>query len=107
MKDVVVVLVTCGKGAEARRIARTLVAERLAACVNIVPRIESIYRWKGRVERAREVLLAIKTTRRRYPALERRVRELHSYDLPEIVALPLHAGSASYLRWVAESVEPG
>lgn len=75
--------------------------EKLAACVNIVGApVESIYRWKGRVEQAREILLLVKTSRRRFRVLERRIRELHTYDVPEIVALPIADGSAEYLRWI-------
>jgi periplasmic divalent cation tolerance protein len=104
--DEVVVLVTSGSRKEARRIARTLVGEKLAACANIVGApVESIYRWKGRIETAREILLLVKTSRRHFRALERRIRELHSYDVPEIIALPIAAGSAGYLRWIEDSFQ--
>jgi periplasmic divalent cation tolerance protein len=103
--DEVVVLVTCRSRREARRIARTLVEEKLAACVNIAGApVESIYRWKGRVETAREILLLVKTSRRHFRALERRIRELHSYDVPEVIALPIAEGSAEYLRWIKDSL---
>jgi periplasmic divalent cation tolerance protein len=99
------VLVTCGSLKEARRIARAVVTKRLAACANIVlSRVESIYRWKGKVERAREFLMIIKTNSKRLPALEREVKRLHSYDVPEFIALPIAAGSSDYLRWLQESV---
>lgn len=105
MTGKVVVLVTCANRAEARKIARALVGKRLAACVNIVAgRVESVYRWKGKVERAQEILLVIKTTRARYAALEREVRRLHSYETPEVIALPIAAGSKAYLDWVSENV---
>jgi len=105
MTDKIVVLVTCGSANEARRMARTLVEGRLAACVNIVQTpLMSVYRWKGRVESAKEFLLLIKTTRGRFAALERGIRRLHSYDVPEIIALPVERGSLSYLAWLSESV---
>jgi periplasmic divalent cation tolerance protein len=101
-----IVLVTCGSRNEATKIARALVDGRLAACVNILSaRVESIYHWKGRTERAKEFLLVIKTTRRRVAALRREVERLHSYEVPEIIALPIVAGSPKYLRWIEESVE--
>jgi periplasmic divalent cation tolerance protein len=95
-----VVLITCGSIAEARRIARSVVKKKLAACANIVPGVESIYRWKGNVDRAREVLMILKTSAARLPELEREVKRLHSYDVPEFIALPIAAGSKEYLRWI-------
>src|SRR5258707_5105427 len=95
-----VVLVTCGSIGEARTIGRGVVAKKLAACANIVTGVESIYRWKGKVERAREVLVVIKTTAPRLPDLEREVNRLHSYDVPEFIVLPVVAGSREYLKWV-------
>jgi periplasmic divalent cation tolerance protein len=80
-----------------------VVEKRLAACANIVPSVESIYRWKGKVERAREVLVVIKTTANRLPALEREVKQLHSYDVPEFIVLPIIAGSRKYLAWLQQS----
>jgi periplasmic divalent cation tolerance protein len=101
----IVVLVTCGSVKEARTIARALVQGKLAACVNILPSaVESIYRWKGKVESAKEFLLVIKTARKQFAAVEFEVRRLHSYDVPEIVALPIASGSRDYLSWIAESV---
>lgn len=97
------VLVMAGSEDEAASIARTLVDERLAACVNIVGPARSIYRWRGAVEDAREYLLLIKTRARLYSSVERRVRELHSYDVPEVVALPFASGSHPYLEWLFES----
>jgi len=107
MTDKVVVLVTCGSAKEARRIARAVVEQKLAACVNVLDaRVESVYRWKGKVESAKEFLLLIKTSRRRLPALQKKIQQLHSYDVPEIVALPIVAGSRRYLAWVNDSVGP-
>jgi periplasmic divalent cation tolerance protein len=102
-----VVLVTCGTLTEARRIARVVVTKRLAACVNIVlSPVESVYRWKGKVEKAREHLLLIKTTSKLLAGLEREVKRLHSYGVPEFIALPITAGSREYLAWLGESVKP-
>jgi periplasmic divalent cation tolerance protein len=101
--DYVVVLVTCASAGEARRIARSVVTRRLAACVNVLPTpVESIYRWKGKVETAREVLLVIKSSRKRMAALRAEVQRLHSYEVPEIIALPIVAGSPAYLAWLAD-----
>ena len=100
-----IVLVTCANRAEARRIAQSVVQKRLAACVNILQSpVESIYRWKGKVESAREVLLIVKTTAKRLAPLEREVKRLHTYETPEFIVLPIVAGSREYLGWVAESV---
>lgn len=105
MTGKVVVLVTCETAKQARRIARALVDARLAACGNILEApVRSIYRWKGKVETAQECLLILKTSRRRFAALERVVKRLHSYDVPEIIALPIAAGSAEYLRWIEACV---
>jgi len=105
MTDKVVVLVTCGRAAEAGRIARTLVEKRLAACVNVpVVPVRSTYRWKGKVETAREHLLVIKTSRKRFPALRDEILRQHSYDVPEVLAVPIAAGSADYLAWLDESL---
>ncbi len=99
----IVVLVTCPTVAVGERIARQLVEERLAACVNLIPRVTSVYRWQGKLARDRETLLVIKSRRIRFPALARRVAALHPYSVPEIIALPVPAGSRAYLEWVAES----
>jgi periplasmic divalent cation tolerance protein len=107
MTDKVVVLVTCGSAQEARRIAKALIEQKLAACGNILNApVQSIYRWKGRVRSAREVLLVVKTSRRRFAALQKKIEQLHSYDVPEIVALPIAAGSRAYLAWLADSIRP-
>ncbi|MBI3474430.1 MAG: divalent-cation tolerance protein CutA [Acidobacteria bacterium] len=104
MTDKRVVLTTCGSAEEARRIAQQLVERRLAACVNIVPQIESVYRWKNEVESASEWLLLIKTTADAFDALRAAIKELHSYDVPECVAIAVEDGSAAYLEWIGESV---
>lgn len=100
----VVALLTASNGEEAGRLAEMMVGSRLAACVQILPEIESVYRWEGEVRREHEVLLLAKTTAARFPALAREVRALHSYETPEIIALPVAAASAPYLKWVVESV---
>lgn len=98
-------MVTCKSQREARRIASALVGSRLAACGNVLGTpVMSIYRWKGKVERAKETLLVLKSTRSTFPALEREVRRLHSYELPEIIALPVISGSKSYVAWIHENV---
>lgn len=99
------VLVTCSSLSEARKISRSIVQKHLAACVNIhSTKLESIYRWKGKVETAREYLLLIKTTGRRLKALEREVLRLHSYETPEFLVLPVSSGSRAYLRWLSSSM---
>jgi periplasmic divalent cation tolerance protein len=95
-----IVLVTCASMGEARRIGRSVVEKKLAACANIVAGVESIYRWKGRVERAREVLVVMKTSAGRLRKLESEVKRMHSYDVPEFVAVPIVAGSQEYLKWI-------
>jgi periplasmic divalent cation tolerance protein len=100
MIDVVLILTTVPDDARAETLARTLVEERLAACVNVHGPMTSIYRWKGEVEREAERQLIIKTTRDRVPALEARIKGLHSYELPEFVIVPIEGGSGAYLDWV-------
>ncbi len=103
----VVVLVTCGSRAEAQRIARRIVSQRLAACANLLETpLRSVYRWKGKVENARESLLLIKTSAKRLAALQAEVERLHSYDVPEFIALPIIAGSPAYLKWLSDCVAP-
>lgn len=99
----IVVLVTAADAEEAARIARALVEERLAACANVVGPIRSIYRWQGAIEDAAEHLIVIKARRGDFAALEARVRALHSYDVPEVLAVPVEAGSAAYLAWLDEA----
>ncbi len=102
---VIIVMVTCGSKREAERIARVTVKKRLAACGTAIgAKVHSTYRWKGRVESATETLLLLKTTLARFAKLEKDIRRIHSYDVPEIVAIPVVAGSARYLEWVADCV---
>jgi periplasmic divalent cation tolerance protein len=107
MTDKRIVLTTAGTAEEARKIAQALVERRLAACVNIVPQIESVYRWQGKVETAQEWLLVVKTTREKYERVCEAIRELHSYELPECVCLAIEDGSAAYLEWIGEAVGGG
>ncbi len=103
-RDVCVVLTTLPDAEAGERIGRALVEERLAACANVVPGVVSIYRWKGRLERSGEALVVLKTTRDRLEALQARVVELHPYDVPEVIALPVTGGHDPYLAWVCEEV---
>jgi len=103
--EFIVVYVTAGSAEEADRLAHTLVEEKLAACVNRIKAVQSVYRWHGRMERSDEELLIIKTRKDCFSALEKRVRELHSYDVPEVIAVPLVAGSAEYLSWLQDQVQ--
>jgi periplasmic divalent cation tolerance protein len=105
MTDKRIVLSTAGSRDEARKIARALVERRLAACVNIVAPVESVYRWQGEVENAEEWLLIIKTTAQAFSKVREAICELHSYDLPECVLLSIEDGSKTYLEWIGESVE--
>ena len=99
------VFVTCGSATEATRVAEALVEKRLAACVSMLQTpVKSIYRWKSKVERAKEVLLVAKSSRRNFPALVWEVKKIHSYETPEIIALPIVAGSVEYLRWMEEAM---
>jgi len=104
MTDNRVVLTTAGSREEARKIAHGLVEERLAACVNIVGQIESVYRWQGKVEQADEFLLIIKTTAAVLPRIQEAIRELHSYELPECVVITITDGSKKYMEWLEASV---
>ena len=101
MTDVVVILVTASSEEEAAAIGRALVAECLIACANVISGVRSIYRWEDGVSDETEWLLVLKTRRDRVGAVEARVRELHSYDVPEVIALPVIAGSSPYLAWIA------
>ena len=104
MTDARIVLTTTGSKAEAQKIARELVERRLAACVNIVGPIESVYRWKGAVESAEEFLCVVKTTAAAVERVSAVIKELHSYELPECVVLPIEGGSGGYLKWIGENV---
>lgn len=99
-----VVFITAGSAEEADRLAEALVQERLAACVNIVPGLTSVYRWEGALQRDQEWLLIAKTRRERFAALVERVQALHSYQVPEVIALPLVVGHAPYLAWLDEEL---
>jgi periplasmic divalent cation tolerance protein len=96
------VLTTCPQDA-ARALAASVLREQLAACVNIVPGLQSVYRWKGSIEEGQELLLLIKTTQASYPRLERHIRANHPYELPEIIAVDIAAGSADYLAWIGDN----
>jgi len=102
--EIWLVYCTCPEDATAAGLAERLVAERLAACANRIPAMSSTYRWHGKVHTDSEVQLVLKTTADRYPDLERRIRELHPYELPEIIAVPVLAGLPAYLSWVQQSV---
>jgi periplasmic divalent cation tolerance protein len=104
MTDKKLVLSTCGSVDEARNLARALVEKQLAACVNIIPQIESLYYWKGKVETSTEYLLVIKTTAGAFDELRDVLTELHSYDVPECLEIAIEDGSAAYLAWIGESV---
>ena len=105
MSDKRVVLTTAGSADEAKRIAEALVQRQLAACVNVVGPISSVYRWQGKLERAQEWLLAIKTTASVTDAVGDAIKVLHSYELPECLVLPIEGGSEAYLEWIGENVK--
>lgn len=105
MPEPIAVFMTAPNKEEARLLAETLVTNRLAACVQILPDIESVYRWQGAIERQSEVLLIAKTMRNKFADLEREVRRIHSYETPEIIALPITEGSTSYLEWLGVSLD--
>jgi periplasmic divalent cation tolerance protein len=105
MTDKTIVLSTAGSQDEARKIARHLVQQQLAACVNIIPHIESIYRWQGEMESSAEWLLLIKTTHQKFASVQDAIRRLHSYDLPECIAIAIEDGSSEYLDWIGESLK--
>jgi periplasmic divalent cation tolerance protein len=104
MTDKKLVLTTCGSSEEARSIAHALVERQLAACVNIVPQIESVYRWQGEIETSTEWLLIVKTTSDAFERLRDALLELHSYEIPECIEIAVEDGSEPYLAWIAESV---
>jgi periplasmic divalent cation tolerance protein len=99
-----IVLTTAASNEEAQKIAHALVERRLAACVNIISLVQSVYRWQGKVESADEWLLVVKTTQAAFERVRDAISELHSYDLPECIALPIDDGSPNYLDWIADSV---
>lgn len=100
----IVVLVTAANKKEAQKIASGLIRKKLAACVNIVDTVNSIFFWQGKAQKSKESLLIIKSTKAKFPRLAGLVKSLHSYDLPEMIALPIVAGYKPYLRWINESV---
>jgi periplasmic divalent cation tolerance protein len=105
MIETIVVFINCNSEEEAVRIARLLVEEHLAACANILSPVRSIYRWEGKICDEKEWTLIVKTQRKRFEELERKVKSLHSYSVPEIIGLPIAEGSSSYLKWVEEMTE--
>lgn len=106
MINTLIVLATASNAEEASRIADALVGGRLAACVNIVSGIESVYRWEGKIARDNEILMIIKTTDDRYAELEAQIKALHSYTTPEVIAIKIERGSEAYLQWLGQSVTP-
>ncbi len=107
MTDKKLVLTTAGSAEEAKKIAHALVKRKLAACVNIIPQVQSIYRWKEKVEEAEEWLLLIKTTGKAFTQIKDAITELHSYELPECICLAIEGGSAEYLKWIEDSMPFG
>lgn len=105
MKDFVIILVTCCSSEEAEAIGNLLVAKRLAACVNVIPEVQSIFFWEKKISKEKEVLLIAKTRRELFEPVAKEVKKLHSYDLPEIIALPIEAGSDEYLNWIREETQ--
>ena len=106
MTDKVVILVTAANQDESRRIARHLIETQLAACVNILPSVESVYRWQGQIAEEGEILLIIKSDRALFAEIETEILKLHSYRTPEIICLPIVEGSRAYMQWLSESVKP-
>ena len=104
MTEKIVILSTCASEAEAAKVARSLIDARLAACVNVLPEIRSYYRWQGKVETGREVMLVIKSSRDRFAGVRAAIEEAHSYEVPEIIALPIMEGSPAYLSWMDENL---
>ena len=106
MTDKIVVMVTGGSARECKRIARRLLEKRLVACVNLLPRIRSLYRWQGKIADEPEYLMILKSSRELFPELRKEVEKYHSYSVPEVIALPIIDGAPNYLNWVAECVSP-
>jgi periplasmic divalent cation tolerance protein len=105
MGESIVVLVTCGSEEEATKIANSLVEERIAACVSIISPVRSIYRWEGKIWDEKEWVLIIKTQKKRFEDLEKKVKPLHSYSVPEIIGLPIVEGNPAYLKWLEEMTQ--
>ena len=106
MTDKIVALSTCSSAEEAEKVARRLVEKRLAACVNLLPGVRSFFRWNGVVEDSPEHLLVIKTSRQRFPRLRAELEKVHSYEVPELIALPVVEGAPNYLNWLEEVLAP-
>lgn len=106
MSDAIVVLCTCPDNTSARQLAQTLLSEKLAACVNLIPQVTSLYYWQGKMEESQEVQLVIKTRRTMFGVLQERLLALHPYEVPEILALPILCGNLAYLQWVQEQTTP-
>jgi periplasmic divalent cation tolerance protein len=104
MTDKIIVVSTCASEEEAERLARILVGERLAACVNVIPRVRSFYHWKGALESGDECLLLIKSSRELFASLKSAIEKVHSYEIPELVALPIVEGAENYLEWISANL---
>ena len=104
MTDKIIVLVTGGSVRECKKIARQLLDKRLIACANLIPMVNSLYRWQGKIADEKECLMILKSAREHFPALRAEVEKLHSYSVPEIIALPIIEGSPNYLEWLAKSL---
>jgi periplasmic divalent cation tolerance protein len=105
MKEFIVVFITCSSMKEAEKIGNSLVEKRLVACVNIMPEIKSIFLWKGKITKEKEVLLIAKSRMELFDSIQNEVRELHSYEVPEIIALPIEAGAEDYLEWIKKETQ--
>ena len=101
----IVIFVTCASKEEAAKIAKNLLDERLIACANIIEGVSSFFWWKGKVDRAKEALVIIKTAGKNFDKVRKRIKKLHSYEVPEIIAVPITAGESSYLKWIDESIK--
>lgn len=106
MTDKIVVFSTCSSQQEAEKIAANLIEKRIAACVNLIPGVHSIYRWRGKVEYSKEILLLIKSTRELLPQLQSEISRMHSYEVPEVLAVPVVDGMESYLEWMDRELLP-
>jgi periplasmic divalent cation tolerance protein len=107
MTDKIVILVTGGSVRECKKIARRLLELRLIACANVIPTVHSIYRWQGKVADEKECLMILKSAREHFPALRAEVERMHSYSVPEVIALPIIDGAPNYLNWIADAISPG
>ncbi|THJ23784.1 MAG: divalent-cation tolerance protein CutA [Nitrospira sp. CG24D] len=102
--EVIIVFVTVPGLREGSRISKAILTSRLAACVNVIPGVQSMYQWKGKIVREKEAMLVMKTTRARYQKLEQKIKQLHPYEVPEVIAMPLICGSPQYIEWVKREV---